>query len=93
MTSRCPEPAGGGGGDAGGRGHHEEGGAFSEDHPSVLRGHADRLHPAVCAALLHGLPHAESVRGQPLPGRAVRVSPEPVSPEPVQHLTIRVYFS
>lgn len=74
MVPRCYEFASSRSGDAGGRRHHEEGRSLSEDHPTLLCGHADRLHPPLYPALLHGLPHTESVGGQPLPKWTARVS-------------------
>lgn len=74
MLPRCCESAGSSGGDADRRGHHEEGGSYSEDHPTLLCGHADNVYPPMHPSLLHGLSHTKSLRGQSLPDRTVWVS-------------------
>lgn len=74
MVPRCCESASSSSGDADWRGHHEEGRSLSEDHPTLLCGHADHVHPPLYPSLLHGMPHTESLRGQLLPDRTVWVS-------------------
>ncbi len=74
MDHRCCEPASSRSGDADRRGHHEEGGSISEDHSTLLCGHADHLHPPLHPSLLHGLSNTGRLRGQSLPDRTVRVS-------------------
>lgn len=74
MVPRFVEPACCRRGDADGWSHHEEGRSLPEDHPPLLGGDVDHLHPPVYPSLLHGLSHAESLGGQSFPGRTVWVS-------------------
>lgn len=60
--------------DADGWNYHEEGGSVSEDHPTLLCGYADDLHPPVRASLLHGLSHTEGCWGESLPDWTIWVS-------------------
>lgn len=64
MLPRCFESASSSSGDAGWWGHHEEGRSLSEDHPTLLCGHADHVHPPLCTTVLHGMSHPEDLRGQ-----------------------------
>ena len=61
---RCCKSASGSRGDADGWSHHEEVRSLSEDHPTLLCGHADHFHPPLHPSFLHGLSHTEGLRGQ-----------------------------
>ena len=64
VVHRCCKSAGSSRGDADGWSHHEEVGSLSEDHPTLLCGHADHFHPPLHPPFLHGLSHTEGLRGQ-----------------------------